>query len=281
VSFSFFYYLYGFFSCYSRLSGDSFKNLYDSRNQSGLLGSISHPFYIFVLLSLCVLLTSCASSDVSRDAASNVDMGVQNAKNLVSGVGNSDVADTYQNTSQVTKGAILGGAAGAVTGAVYSGIGVLPGTAAGIILGASYGSYIDSLTNLEDKLENRGVTIVVIGDQILIVLRSARLFNSMSSTLKPQSYSTLSLVTQYINGFTKMLVKVAAYTDDTGAPDVDMALSKQQADNVAKALLAYGVDARVLYAEGMGGTHLRAKNTMQWDGNDNYRVEITLEKLYV
>lgn len=95
MSFSFFYYLYGFFSCYSRLSGDSFKNLYDSRNQSGLLGSISHPFYIFVLLSLCVLLTSCASSDVSRDAASNVDMGVQNAKNLVSGVGNSDVADYF------------------------------------------------------------------------------------------------------------------------------------------------------------------------------------------
>lgn len=238
---------------------------------------------LFLPLTLCVIsiffLTSCASSNVSREAAANVDMGVQNAKNL--GDSDANIADTYQNSSQAVKGAVLGGAAGAITGALSSSVGVIPGTAIGVIMGAAYGSYIDSNTTLADKLENRGVNIIELGDQILIVIPSSRLFNDTTSTIRPQAYSTLNLVAQYINSFTKMLVKVSAYTADTGVSSVDTSLSKQQAGHVAKALLAEGVDARILYAEGYGGTHLVSKNVDDWDGNDNYRIEITLEKLYV
>ena len=77
-----------------------------------------------------------------------------------------------------------------------------------------------------------------------------------------------------------MMVKVSAYTDDTGSRTIDLNLSKQQAQQVAKALLATGIDARLLYADGYGGTNLVRANTMDWD-TDNYRIEITLEKLYV
>jgi len=234
------------------------------------------PFLLFLLMSL--ILSGCASSDVSRDAAANVDLGVQNARNLISTDGS--IADTYQNANQATKGAILGGTAGAVTGALVSPIGVLPGAAAGVIFGASYGSYIDSNMSLQDQLENRGATIVVLGDQILVVIPSARLFDAWTSTLKPQAYSTLRLVSRFINGYTKMLVKVSAYTSDTGSSSVDLALSQQQADAVSKTLLASGIDARLLYAVGQGSSHLVMKNTGEWD-SDNYRIEITLEKLYV
>ena len=239
---------------------------------------------IFQLLSLFIIFSSvlsgCASSDVSRDASSNVDVGVQNAKNLYGDAMNGDVSDSYQNASQAAKGAMLGGAAGAATGALSSGLGVIPGAATGAILGAAYGSYIDTNVSLQDKLENRGANIIVLGDQILIVVPSARLFNPMTATLKPQAYSTLYKVAQYINSYTKMLVKVTAYTDDSGTSSIDLALSKQQAERVAKVLLASGIDARVLYAVGAGGTRLVTKNSMDWD-SDNYRIEITLEKLYV
>lgn len=238
---------------------------------------------VWLLLLLCCsafILSACASSDVSRDAASNVNMGIENAKNLVSGVSNGNLSDSYQNASQTTKGAILGGTAGALTGALASGVGIIPGTATGAILGASYGGYIDSVTTLRDRLENRGANIIILGDQILIVVPSARLFNPMTSTIKPDAYGTLKMVSQFINSYTKMLVKVSAYTDKSGSPQIDLALSQQQAEHVAKTLLASGVDARVLYAEGYGGTNLVRMNDLQWD-SDNYRIEITLEKLYV
>ncbi len=236
---------------------------------------------IFLLLTCFLFLSACASSNVSREAASNVDMGVQNAKNLGDQLMAHNLADSYQNSSQATKGAILGGVAGAATGAAFTGsIGVIPGTAIGIIAGASYGSYIDANTTLRDRLINRGANIIVLGDQILIVIPSARLFDPMTATLKPHAYSTLGMVSQYINQYTKMMVKVTAYTGCGSSDEVNMALSKQEADNVAKVLLASGVDARILYSEGAGSSRLVTADRNNWD-SDNYRIEITLEKLYV
>lgn len=236
--------------------------------------------FLPVWLTVCFVLSGCASSNVSRDAAANVDMGVQNARSMTTSAGDTNIADSYQNASQTTKGALLGGTAGGITGALSSGVGFLPGAGIGAILGASYGSYISSNETLEDRLQNRGGTIVVLGDQILIVLPSSSIFETWTPRIKPQAYSTLALVTRYINRFTKMLVKVSVYTDDTGAKDVDISLSQQQADNVAKFLTASGIDARVLYAAGYGGTQLVSSHTGNWE-SDNYRVEITLEKLYV
>lgn len=244
--------------------------------------NVKSQFLILLSLFLFVsILTGCASSKVSRNAAANVDLGVENAKNLANSTGNTSFADRYQNTSQTAKGAIIGGTVGGVTGAFSSGIGVIPGAATGALLGASYGAYIDSNANSRDQLENRGANIVVLGDQILIVIPSARLFQPMSADVKPEAYSTLQMVANYINRYTKMLVKVSAYTNDTGSERVDLALSDAQAQSVAKVLLASGVDARVLYAAGYGGTRLVTKNTLDWDESDNYRIEITLEKLYV
>jgi outer membrane protein OmpA-like peptidoglycan-associated protein len=232
------------------------------------------------LLAVGFFLSACASSDVSREAASNVDMGVQNAKGFVNNPDDTNIGDSYQNSSQRTKGALMGGSAGAVTGFVASaGVGVIPGTVVGALMGASYGNYIDSNMSLQDQLENRGASVIALGDQILIVLPSSRIFDTMTSTIKPQAYSTLGLAANYINHFNKTLVKVAAYTGKNESQQMNLALSQQQAENVSKALESYGVDARVLYAEGYGGTHLVQKNLLKWSGNDNFRIEITLEKL--
>lgn len=235
---------------------------------------------LFLLSIFYLFIVGCASSNVSREAAGNVDKGVTHTKDMVDGISETSIADSYGNASQTTKGAIIGGSTGAVAGALTSGVGFLPGAAVGGIFGASYGSYIDSNTNLKDKLENRGVNMIVLGDQILIVIPSARLFDPYTSNLKPQAYSTLDLVTQYVNQYTKMLVKVGGYTNNNSSESVDQALSAQQAQQVAKYLEAAGVDARILYAEGYGGSRLVTKNSEGWD-SDNYRIEITLEKLDV
>lgn len=235
-------------------------------------------WFLSLLISSFFILTSCASSDVSRDAESNIDLGVQNAKNLVSN--ETDIAESYQNTNQATKGALIGGALGAITGLVSSSIGFYPATLTGAILGASYGAYIDSNTNLVDQLENRGANIIVLGDQVLIVLPSARIFVPWTSNIKQQAYSTLALLSRLVNNYTKILVKISVYTDATGSESGDISLSRQQAEHVARFLTAAGLDARLLVAEGCGGTRLVVKNSGEWE-SDNYRIEITLEKLYV
>ncbi len=246
------------------------------------LGGIHIKFLCFSLLCFSsFMLISCASSNVTRTTSTNIDLGVQNAKNLFNGVYNGDIAEAYQNTNQTTKGAFLGGAAGGITGFFASGIGVLPGLATGAILGASYGAYIDSNTNFEDKLENRGATLVVLGDQVMVILPSARIFQAYTATIKPQAYSTLYMVARYINRYTKMLVKITVYTNDTGSASTDLALSNQQAYAISRFLQASGVEARVLYASGCGGTKLVDSTSATWDESDNYRIEITLEKLYV
>jgi len=89
------------------------------------------------------------------------------------------------------------------------------------------------------------------------------------------------LVTRYINGYTKMLVKVAAYTNAVGAENVNLSLSQTQAESVSKFLIASGIDARLLYAVGYGGTNLVQRRSCDWGESDNYRIEITLEKQYV
>jgi outer membrane protein OmpA-like peptidoglycan-associated protein len=232
-----------------------------------------------LLLLFPLFLFGCASSDVSREAASNIDMGVQNAKKLADGMADGDVPESYQNANQAAKGALVAGSAGAVTGLMASGVGIIPGAAVGALMGASYGSYIDSESSLQDKLMNRGANIVVLGDQVMVVIPSARLFNPMTSDIKTQAYSTLDLLAQYINSYTKVMVKISAYTNKLGSERVSLAMSDQQAKNVSKYLERSGVDARVLYAAGYGGTHLVAQNSLEWDQSDNYRIEITLEKI--
>jgi outer membrane protein OmpA-like peptidoglycan-associated protein len=134
---------------------------------------------------------------------------------------------------------------------------------------------------MQRDLERRGVTIVVLGDQILIVMPSALIFDEYSSRIKPSAYSTLNEITAYINNYTKMLVNINAYTADTGSRRVDLALSKEQAQHLARYLYDEGLNARVLHAAGRGGKHLVQKNSTDWYFNMNYRIEITLEKLYV
>lgn len=241
---------------------------------------------LLLLLSFLFFFTGCASSEVARSSASGVDKTVQGSRDLYnSATSDGDIATSYQNTSQTTKGALIGGSVGVVAGAMSSKLGMLPGAALGAVIGAGFGAYIDAHTTLEDRLENRGVSVVTLGDQVLIVIASSRLFPPASAELKPQAYSTLDMVAQYINRYDKTLVRISAYTNPIGPSDVNTALSREQAHSVEKYLLETGMDARVIYAEGYGGTHLveNCSDTCSetWDSSDNYRIEITMEKLDV
>ncbi len=242
------------------------------------LVKLGYLFSSFALYTL--ILCACAYSDVERTVTSNIDKGVEHTDERIDASSRSTFADSWQNANQKTHGAVLGGAAGGLTGYFISSIGVLPGMLIGSVFGASYGAYIDSKTNIIDKLQNRGATIVVLGDQVLIVLPSARVFENMSAKIKPDAYSTLNMLVKYINTYTKMLVKITTFTNPMRENDIGLCLSQEQAESISRYLVAAGIDARLLYAVGYGGVHPVQRSTCAWKENDNYRIEITLEKLY-
>ncbi len=241
--------------------------------------SIPVRIFILVLFFPAILfLQSCASSNVSREANDNTVVGYQRAAANFGNMGGSSIGDSYGNSSQTTKGVILGGALGAIAGGVTSGVGAVPGLAEGAILGGAYGAYIDSNTTLLDKLENRGVKVIELGDNLMLVIRSNQLFNSLTSVIRSGAYSTLDLVAQYINSYTTMAVRVSAYTSEGGDESISYALSKEQAESVVRYLWLRGVNTRMLTASGMGGTNMVEQNSSRWEGL-NYRIEITMEKL--
>ncbi len=231
---------------------------------------------IAVLAILALTFTGCASSDVSRNSAKEVDNVYNSAKNMGNGA---DPIGSYRNASQEVKGALIGGAAGAIVGTASSAIGTVPGTIGGAVFGAAMGAYIDRHTTWRDKLENAGGQIIVLGDQVKIIIPSKTLFHSMTGNLNPSAYPTLDMVADFLRSLDKISVKVAAYTNATGPASVNQALSQQQADSVARYLWERGVNARLMTAAGYDGSHLVAQNSYEWNENDNYRVEVTVEKL--
>lgn len=236
-------------------------------------------FRLVIFIFLSILLQACASSDVSRGAASEADQAYADTHAMLNGAGDGSMINAYQNTSQTSKGVVMGGVIGAVAG--NSSVGLVPGLIGGAIFGGALGAYIDSHTTLRDKLENRGVRVIVLGDQVMLVLSSATFFQRMTPVLRPESYSTLDLVAQLISGYPNMMVKVAAYATMAGPQPINKALSQQQADRIAKYLWRRGINTRMLYAVGYGDAHRVEKENTDSLASDNYRVEITLEKLPV
>jgi outer membrane protein OmpA-like peptidoglycan-associated protein len=235
---------------------------------------------ILAFIFIPIFLQGCASSDVSRGASSEIQKTYQNASSAYNGDSIS-VGEAYQGSSQTSKGVIIGGATGAVVGGIASGwSGVLPGMAGGAIFGGALGAYIDSKASVADQIINRGNQVIVLGDQILIVLPSQRVFVEGTSKLQPYAYKTLDLVSEFISGYPNISVKVTAYTGNEGPEKISRSLTQEQANSVIKYLWRTKINTRLLYAEGGDGSKLVTGSGSDWSGA-NYRVEITLEKLPV
>jgi outer membrane protein OmpA-like peptidoglycan-associated protein len=232
---------------------------------------------IFVLF--CAFLQGCASSDVSRGAADEADQAHLQTNNMFRNMSKGSLINEYQNTSQTAKGIMLGGAIGAAAG--HAPVGLFPGLLGGAIFGGAIGAYIDSHTTLVDKLENRGVRVYILGDQVMLVLSSATFFEGMTPVLRPESYSTLDKVAELISSYPNITTKISAYATMAGTQQINLALSQQQADTIAKYLWRKGVNTRMLYSVGYGDANRVVKEDFNSIASDNYRVEITLEKLPV
>jgi outer membrane protein OmpA-like peptidoglycan-associated protein len=188
---------------------------------------------------------------------------------------------SYRNDTAI-KGAVTGATAGAVIGSISGGAG---GAATGIIVGTIAGGVFGALLERDQGilkiLSGYDIQVIQIGDEVRIILPSDKFFHPHSPRLNVAYYPVLKRLTEFINTFEKIEVKISGYTDNRGSPERNCALSRQQARNLSNYFWDHGMDVRVLMSEGYGETNSVADNRSSWGRQANRRIEITLRQLPV
>jgi outer membrane protein OmpA-like peptidoglycan-associated protein len=186
-------------------------------------------------------------------------------------------------TSNATKGAMIGAAAGAVVGLVSGDNAVerrqhaLIGAGIGALAGAGIGYYMDvQEAKLREKMAGTGVSVTRIGDNITLNMPGNITFETASSNLNGNFYRVLDGVSEVLNEYDQTVIEVAGFTDSRGSEEYNLGLSDRRADEVANYLEGQGVMTLRIITVGLGEDMPVADNSTVEGRLLNRRVELTL-----
>jgi len=100
------------------------------------------------------------------------------------------------------------------------------------------------------------------------------LFDTGSAQLQASSGAQLRDIAAILKAHPNAHVKIGGYTDNVGAPDANLRLSQERADNVMGRLVTMGVGASRLSAEGYGETNPVADNSTDEGRAMNRRISM-------
>jgi outer membrane protein OmpA-like peptidoglycan-associated protein len=110
----------------------------------------------------------------------------------------------------------------------------------------------------------------------LIVNMSGVLFDTARYTLKPGAREKLAKVSGIILGHPGLKIAVEGHTDSVGGDEYNMRLSENRANSVRDFLVAQGVPAASVSAQGFGKTMPVADNATSAGRQQNRRVELVV-----
>jgi len=103
-------------------------------------------------------------------------------------------------------------------------------------------------------------------------------FKTSSSELTDESKKQLSNISLILKAFPNAAVKLGGYTDNSGNPDSNLKLSSERANVAQAALIADGIEAGRLAAEGYGEQHPIASNETAEGKAQNRRIDVRVTK---
>jgi len=183
--------------------------------------------------------------------------------------------------NKTTRGAVIGGAGGAVIGGVIGRaagntlLGAILGAAVGGAAGAFIGNYMDKQA-AEMQRDLEGAEIQRIGEGIKITFDSGILFDIDKSDLRPVSQTNLAELAKILNKYPDTNILVEGHTDDTGTDDYNMTLSKDRAQAVALYLATVEVKSARFSTAGYGETQPIVMNDTPEGRQKNRRVDIAV-----
>ena len=131
-------------------------------------------------------------------------------------------------------------------------------------------------TELRTQLQGSGLSVTRVGNQIVLNLPAAIIFDGDKSVARPEAAATLAAIGLVLKHFDQTKVSVYGYTDAEGAETDNRNLSQRRAVAVATALANQGLDQSRFYIEGRGSADPIATNTTDVGRAQNRRVEIQL-----
>jgi len=183
------------------------------------------------------------------------------------------------NKSQ--KGAVIGGAGGAVVGGIIGKlagntiVGALIGAAIGGAAGAWIGHYMDKQAE-EIKRDLEGARVERVGEGIKITFNSGLLFDVDKSDLREQSKLNLDNLGKILNKYEDTNILIEGHTDSTGTEEYNMNLSKERSGSVAGYLTQIQVKSSRFTTIGYGEMQPVASNDTVDGRQLNRRVEIAI-----
>ena len=99
-------------------------------------------------------------------------------------------------------------------------------------------------------------------------------FDTGKATLQASSEEQLNNIAEILKAYPNVQLKLGGYTDNTGDPAANMALSTARAKNVMDALVAKGIDASRLASEGYGDQYPVGDNSTEEGRQQNRRIAL-------
>jgi outer membrane protein OmpA-like peptidoglycan-associated protein len=141
----------------------------------------------------------------------------------------------------------------------------------------SVGYYMDQQeAKLYDQLSDTGVTVMRVGETIVLSMPGSATFASGSSDVESKFYPVLDSVVVVLDEFNQTYVDVIGHTDSKGSKEYNQRLSEKRARSVAHYLESRAVISERVAADGMGEADPIASNDTREGRAMNRRVEIKL-----
>jgi len=198
---------------------------------------------------------------------------------LIAGLCLAGLSCASMNKSQ--KGAVIGGAGGAVVGGIIGKlagntiVGALIGAAIGGAAGAFIGNYMDKQA-AEIQRDLEGARVERIGEGIKITFNSGLLFDLDKSELREQSKQNLNNLGNILNKYEDTNILIEGHTDSTGTEEYNMKLSKERSESVASYMGQIQVKSTRFTVVGYGEMQPIATNDTTDGRQLNRRVEVAI-----
>jgi len=183
--------------------------------------------------------------------------------------------------NKTTRGAVIGGAGGAVLGGVIGRaagntlLGAILGAAVGGAAGAFIGNYMDKQA-AEMQRDLKGAEVQRIGEAIKITFDSGILFDIDKSDLRSVSKINLAELAKILNKYPDTNILIEGHTDNTGSDDHNMTLSKDRAQSVAFYMATLEVKSARFSTAGYGEAQPIVTNDTLEGRQKNRRVDIAV-----
>ena len=194
------------------------------------------------------------------------------------------LADTATERDKTRKGAVIGGAIGAVAGTIIGNNKRLGGKGSakrgavvGTVVGTATGAIVDAMMDKQERelrqIEGLDVTRTD-EDELKVTMRNEILFDFNSAALRSSSRDELREMADVFDRYGNTTIVVAGHTDSVGSESYNKRLSERRASAVANYLEDLGVSGSRLDAYGYGESKPKSSNETASGRQRNRRVEL-------